>query len=136
MYTRSYYPEEEKISIPENYVGNAFIEESAPMQREDTKKTSNENAFTMPYNEPTGNFEAASNKAKEKRDGAAHGYISALLQKLPISNLFGKTDFFKNPRLDFGTEEILIIGIALFLLFSKGGDMECAIMLLLLLLIK
>ena len=31
----------------------------------------------------------------------------------------------------FGTEEILIIGIAAFLLFSKGGDKECAIILLL-----
>ena len=31
----------------------------------------------------------------------------------------------------FGTEEILIIGIAAFLLFSKDGDKECAIILLL-----
>jgi hypothetical protein len=31
----------------------------------------------------------------------------------------------------FGTEEILILGIAAFLLFSKGGDKECAIILLL-----
>ena len=35
----------------------------------------------------------------------------------------------------FGTEEILIIGIAAFLLFSKGGDKECAIILLLSLLL-
>ena len=35
---------------------------------------------------------------------------------------------FKN---GFGTEEILILGIAAFLFFSKGGDKECAVILLL-----
>ena len=35
---------------------------------------------------------------------------------------------FKN---GFGTEELLIIGIAAFLFFSKDGDKECAIILLL-----
>ena len=38
--------------------------------------------------------------------------------------------------LKLGTEELLIGAIALFLLFSKSGDKECAIMLLLLLFIN
>ena len=37
------------------------------------------------------------------------------------------------PKL--GTEEILIIGLALFLFLSRDGDKECAILLALLLLI-
>lgn len=38
--------------------------------------------------------------------------------------------------LKLGTEELLIGAIALFMLFSKSGDKECAIMLLLLLFIN
>ena len=41
---------------------------------------------------------------------------------------------FKDMKI--GTEEILIGAIALFLLFSKSGDKECALMLLLLLFIN
>ncbi len=49
-------------------------------------------------------------------------------------SLFGKGFDLKKISLfkrGFGTEEILILGIAAFLLFSKGGDKECAIILLL-----
>ena len=37
---------------------------------------------------------------------------------------------------NIGTEEILIIATAAFLFFSKGGDRECALILLLLLFIN
>ena len=53
-------------------------------------------------------------------------------------SLFGKGFDIKGLSIfkkGFGTEEILIIGIAAFLLFSKGGDKECAIILLLSLLL-
>ncbi len=49
-------------------------------------------------------------------------------------SLFGKGFDLRGLSLfkhGFGTEEILIIGIAAFLLFSKDGDKECAIILLL-----
>ena len=36
---------------------------------------------------------------------------------------------------DFGMEEVLIIAVAVFLLLSKDGDKECAVMLLLLLVV-
>jgi len=47
-------------------------------------------------------------------------------------------DFKKLPFLKkgFGTEELLIIGIAAFLFFSKDGDRECAIILLLTLILS
>ena len=51
-----------------------------------------------------------------------------------LNSLFGRGFDFKNLSIfkkGFGTEEILILGIAAFLLFSKGGDKECAIILLL-----
>lgn len=37
---------------------------------------------------------------------------------------------------EIGSEELLIIAVALFLLFSQNGDKECAVMLLLLLLVN
>lgn len=56
----------------------------------------------------------------------------------PVSNIFsglgGLGSLLHTRRLgDFkiGTEELLIAAVALFLLFSKNGDKECAIMLLL-----
>lgn len=51
-----------------------------------------------------------------------------------VQSLFGKTFDFKKLsffKKGFGTEEILILGIAAFLLFSKDGDKESAIILLL-----
>ena len=64
------------------------------------------------------------------------GFLSGLLGKFNIGGLFDCGGFFKDGHLSLGTEEILIIGIALLLLFNKSGDKECAIMLLLLLFIK
>ncbi len=55
---------------------------------------------------------------------------------LPFSGLFG--NFFKNGKFSLQTlefEDLLIIGIALYMLFSKDGDKECGILLLLLLFI-
>ncbi len=60
----------------------------------------------------------------EEKSSQASIFHSILGKSFDLRNL----SFFKK---GFGTEEILIIGIAAFLLFSKGGDKECAIILLL-----
>ena len=60
-------------------------------------------------------------------------YLDSAVPDLTMS-LFGKTFDFKKLsffKKGFGTEEILILGIAAFLLFSKDGDKESAIILLL-----
>lgn len=55
------------------------------------------------------------------RDGALGGLFGSLGSlSLPLSL----------KDIHIGTEELLIAGVALFLLFSKNGDKECAIMLL------
>ena len=64
------------------------------------------------------------------------GFFSTFMEKLPFGNFFNNINLFKNGKIDFGTEELLIIGIALFLLFSKNGDKECSLILLFLLFIK
>ena len=38
MYTRAYYPKEDKINVPENYDGNAFREESVKTDIEEAEQ--------------------------------------------------------------------------------------------------
>ena len=109
MYSRSYYPDETPPTLPNGYDGVAFSE------RIDDIPTDNQ-----PLIEP-------------KETVPTSGGASIL------SGLFGKGGLFgiegiKMPKI--GTEEILIIATAAFLLFSKNGDRECALILLFLLFIN
>ena len=108
MYSKSYYPEEENRQIiPEGYDGTAFQE----VAQADAEK------------EPP-----QSNAEVEK------------VSSIPLmSGLFGNVslpflDSIKMPKI--GTEELLILAVAGFLLFSKNGDRECALILLFLLFIN
>ena len=60
---------------------------------------------------------------------------AAAPQQGPLGGLFGGLSSLSLPFLSkdihIGSEEVLIAAVALFLLFSKNGDKECAIMLLL-----
>ncbi|MBQ8321811.1 MAG: hypothetical protein IJX92_05550 [Clostridia bacterium] len=119
MYSRSFYTtEEENTRIPTNYDGTAFSTSEVPSEVSE---------------EP--DAEQASADASES---VSAGVIDSV--RIPfLSGLFGKggllgTSSLKLPKI--GTEEILIIAAALFLLFSKDGDMEIAVMLLILLLIN
>ncbi|MBO7303724.1 MAG: hypothetical protein J6V09_00680 [Clostridia bacterium] len=110
MYTRTYFPEDEKINIPERYNGNAFDTQT----QEDAAAEKTEEVIAR----------------KSDEDGGIFGLLTRLGGGLfPEVKKIGK-DF------HIGREELIIIGIALFLLFSSGGDKECAIMLLILLIFK
>ena len=116
MYSRNYYPDSpDRINLPENYDGNAFSQEE------------NSN-FTE---------EAVEASTYEKEgDGES---ILAGVGKMPLfSGLFGKGGLIGGnlalPKI--GTEEIRILATAAFLFFSKNGDRECALILLLLLFIS
>ena len=109
MYTRNYY-ETDESTAPNGYDGIAMRKE----ERE-------------PYygNEATEAFAPA--PVNEPKSGGVEGLLSGLFGKLHIGI----------PSLDkIGYEEILILGVAAFLLFSADGDKECALLLLLLLLIN
>ena len=119
MYSRSYSAENENILIPDGYAGTALplgvhsepveseTEEAAPVSiGTDTEKT-----------ESVGSF-------------------SGLFSKLPFGELSRLLPFEHIGIKKFGTEEILILAVAAFLLFSRDGDTECAIMLILLLFIS
>ena len=132
MYTRSYYPESEGIKIPENYDGNAFLKAEVKQEEKsiDAESLPKEEVLRAPWD--------VSEKAEEvigKAELSSRGF-SVFFDKLPINSLTGFLPFFKGGKFSLGNEELLITAIALFLLFSHGGDKECAIMLLLLLWIK
>ena len=109
MYSRSYYPEDTHPSLPDGYDGVAFSDRI-------------EDIPTDVRPQPD------QNEAVPTSGGASI-----------LSGLFGKGGLFgiegiKMPKI--GTEEILIIATAAFLLFSKNGDRECALILLFLLFVN
>ena len=125
MYSRSFYPTE--ISAPpENYNGTAFSEpapvfeaptpEPLPVTEESVSAASDDVIKNSKKAEPTGLFNLPILSGLFGSSGAG-GTLSGL-----FSNI--------------GIEEILIIAVAAFLFFSKDGDSECAILLILLLFVK
>ena len=139
MYTRSYHPEDEKIKVPENYDGNALREEirdDAPLSLTLTKSIG-ETKISPRDDIPTIEEEATESTETDKKDiddAVKVGMFERLTQNGFLGKKLGGLIRLNNFKL--GSEEILIAAIALFLLFSKDGDIECALMLLLLLFIN
>ena len=139
MYTRNYYSEDEKIRVPENYDGIAFPEQNEIKNASETDpkipSESDNPPLRAPWDIPKEEKQNVTEEvmAKPRESG---GILGDFMNKLPFGSLFKKGDFLGNALSDFGTEEILIIGVALFLLLSKNGDKECAFILLFLLFVK
>ena len=72
-------------------------------------------------------------KEMQAEKGESGGMLSAFRGLFDNSLDLKSLPLFKK---GFGTEELLIIGIAAFLFFSKDGDKECAVILLLTLLLS
>lgn len=120
-YSRSYQTlDDEAIKIPEGYDGNAFRQESEPIEEAKGATAKDNNPA-----EPVGAFGG----------GMGDGLFS-LFDKFPVGKIFsglgGSLPKLRMPEIH--GEEILIIALAAFLFFSKSGDKESAFMLLLLLL--
>ena len=142
MYSRSYYPDERsELRIPEGYDGTALTSAEQPPETEirSTPKISAipkaevkiSPADTAP--KETEESAPASVDLGEERGAFGNlfsGSLSTLGRFLPKGfRLHGIFD-------DLGIEELLIIGIALFLFFSHSGDKELALMLAFLIFIK
>lgn len=143
MYSRNYYTESgEKISIPENYDGVTFgvdmnQDDNPPIPESviETGAEANKNPWEAlpPPPPPPSHMHESSHGDK------SDSILTGLTKSPVLGGLFGKGLPFGLSSLKFpkiGTEEILIIGAALFLFFSKDGDRETAIILLLLLLVN
>ena len=133
MYTRNYIDDEGTVSIPKNYDGIAFDTDSP-----DTKNTvaASVGEKKISPNELTEQpEEAVMTGASANTDG---GLFGNLFGKFQLKSLFPSSvgSILGLDKFKLGREELLLIGIALFLLFSKEGDKECAIILLLLLFVN
>lgn len=118
MYSRSYSTEGENMLIPDGYAGTALPlgVHSEPVEEEAER--------SAPVSIDTD---------AERTENV--GIFSGFLSKLPFGELSNLLPFRHVGIKHFGTEEILILAVAAFLLFSRDGDTECAIMLILLLFI-
>jgi len=134
MYSRSYYPDTD-ISVPENYDGTAFSDDFMTSEPKTPKIEPVKNEVKFSPKEPecvSEESEDCFSPKKEKEHGSLFG--------IDFGGIFG--GLFRGGKLssiipkDFGTEELLIIGIALFLLFSPDRDIECALLILALIFIK
>ena len=140
MYSRSYKQDSDGISIPDSYSGVAFREPEVPEIPDDAPRSvakSLDVRFTAPE-PPDPNLTASTEAAPEQSEEtvATGGFLSSLMDKLPMKSIFAGMDFGKLSFPKIGTEEILIIGLAIFLFLSRDGDKECAVLLLLLLFIR
>ena len=111
MYTGNYYPQDKEIRVPHDYGGSAFEEAQDECKSEATE------ASATP------------------RTG---GIFESIATLFPLGRMLpeGVRGALHLDNFKLGTEELLIIALALFLFLSKDGDKECAIILFLLLFIN
>ena len=140
MYSQSYFPNGRDISLPDNYDGTAFSENTpqseARVQKIESVK--NEIKFSPQSDEGEYTCECENEKYEEclsKSESERGGFLGIDFKGI-FGSLFSGSKLSSFIPKDFGIEEILIIGIALFLLFSPERDIECALLLLALFFIK
>ena len=117
MYSRSYTDGE--IIIPEKYAGTA-LEEIEKEKENNTKKSECE-AVHM----------SESPCDEIKKDKINLSSITDIMKCF-----FGRNNEDENFLSGIGFEELLILGMALYLFFSTNSDKECALILLALLFVK
>ncbi len=115
MYTGNYYPKEDGMKLPKDYGGSAFGESVSEVAEPEQ--------------------DTDSGKAVETGGG---GLFESISSRLSLEKLVpeGLRSALHLDKFKIGTEELLIIALALFLFLSKDGDKECAIILFLLLFIN
>lgn len=117
MYSRGYTEDSseaikcQSVKIPVGYDGNAVFEDKPHECRKEE--------------------ECESCEAKEKNNERIQkgGFLGDIISKFTSGRTFSPTSILSH----IGTEEILLIALSIFLLFSEHGDKECAAMLFLLL---
>ncbi len=141
MYSRGFGIPSSDVKIPEKYDGTALID----IPTEDEKV----NPYSIPVFSDTGKKEVkispgdisseTSSEVKDYSNENEESKESGIFSFAPIKLI---SKIIPN-RLDFGNlvpkielEEIIILGLAILLFFSKSGDKECALILLALIFIS
>ena len=152
MYTRSYGGDKTDLPIPPDRYDGIAISEELSAQNRDTGATltdfspPDEGAVDRrvetknPWEREAVETSSAANDSDESVTASVGARESGLFSGIPfLSGLFGggSIPFLSSVKMPkIGIEEILIIGAALLMFFSKNGDKECAIILTLLLFIN
>lgn len=134
MYTRNYVDDNIGMSIPQNYDGIAFGTESPDTKNTISATMGEKKISPIDLPQPS-NDESAPTSADADEAG---GIFGNLFGKIGLKSFLPGSlgSILSLDKFKIGKEELLLIGIALFLLFSKEGDKECAIILLLLLFVN
>ncbi len=133
MYSGNYYTDEGHIKVPDNYSGTSMLEEniqdvSTPPIHIEIPKT--EMKVSPKENEDT--EEVFLNKENFDGDKKEKWFdIPSILKGFGIKDVH-----LTNMIPKIGTEELLLIALSAFLLFSKNGDKECALIVFLLIFVK
>lgn len=142
MYSRGYYTEaNEKINLPDSYDGVAFSEPSGVTSdvTRDSARGIEESAVGSGGLQNPWEDKGESKRTDVPVGSESVGFLSGLARAPLFGKIFSGGSLFgieglRMPKI--GSEELLILATAAFLLFSKEGDKECAIILLLLLFIN
>ena len=133
MYTRPYFQNSAEVSVPEKYDGNALKDETIEKSDNDEFRSTESEEMNEELRAPWDRVESTASEQAEQTGAAVdsrRGILGGLMKNLPFGSLPFKFNFTGGEGLKLGYEEILIIAIALFLIFSKSGDKECGIALL------
>ena len=135
MYTKTYAKDIPSIQIPEQYGGTVFGDTVSEIDVTYEKEPENTPTITEENKNP---WEQSEKNATRDSTSIPTADLGGMFSKFG-EGFFGIRGF-KNPKAifsdGFGTEEILIIGLALLMLLSSDRDIECALMILALLFIK
>ena len=124
MYTRNYYGDGKEMRIPENYDGTAILK-----SEEDGDDMVKKDDFFS-------GVKISPNYKEEAADSPEKNEMSENDRQSVFKNIFSKDQPISTLMPQIGPEELLILGLAAFLFFSKSGDKECAFLLLILIFIK
>ncbi len=136
MYSRNYYNQRKEIILPDKYDGTALSDKEEESTYTESKEETSSSDSRENKETPSGLFDFGKGgtmieQNKEKPD--KNGDFSALFSALPLKGILGGFGLDKIKMPSFDAEDLLVLGIALYFLFSKSGDKLIAIMLLILL---
>ena len=128
MYTRTYNDDRRDILIPESYGGTTLFDNAKTSEVDNSGGERTSANTKNPWDESE-DIHTSSTVNTDSSDST-----ETFLSKIPRPSFL--SHIFKNDKLslqNLGKEEILIIATAALLFFTKNGDKELAIMMLILL---
>ena len=130
MYTGNYYPKEDGLNVPRDYGGSTFVQSGNEPIGHTPEESGTTDAKEAMSRGPFGTTDA--------KEAMSRGPFGTLASHLPLGKILpeGLRGALHLDKFKIGTEEMLIIALALFLFLSKEGDKECAIILFLLLFVN